>query len=263
MLNSLIRLVGLPSALLLACTAAAQNVNPPEKAVTEEILKRFTEDYDRDPMAIDATFGIEVGENRWRVDSILSDEKRVTTLRDGFGDAELMYYTLDRETLHLIDRKVWTGLTAMAAATSADKTPLEVEFTPEYVRPADYDEIFRRLTFHFWNRGFPEITRYGPENSRVAHGAPATVLYYDKEFRSAVYHVPAGFGKDQAPTLAARFPRMIIVLSGGVDGEMGDVPFAAKPGEMFLTPPNIPVTFWNASETETLSFVWVGWGEGA
>ncbi|MBO6526948.1 hypothetical protein [Erythrobacter sp.] len=246
-----------------ASAAAAQNVNPAEQVVTAEILKRFVDDYNSDPMAIDATFGIEVGEHRWRVTSKMIDNERSTSLDEGFGAAEMMYYTLDQETLHLIDRKVWTGLTAMAAATSADETPLEVEFTSGYEQPADYEEIFRRLTFHFWNRGFPEITRYGPENSRIAHGAPATVLYYDKAFRSAVYHVPAGLGKDQAPTLAAPFPRMIIVLSGAVEGEMGEHNFVAKPGEMFLTPPNIPVTFWNASKDETLSFVWIAWGEGA
>lgn len=263
MLNSILRVALMTCAPLANDVALAQNINPSEKVVVESILERFVSDYDQDPMAIDATFGIEVGDNRWRVASRVIEGERETTLEDGFGATEMMYYTMDRETLHLIDRKVWTGLTAMAAATSADETPLRVEFTGEYEQPENYDEIFRRVTFHFWNRGFPEITRFGPENSRITHGAPATVLYYDKAFRSAVYHVPAGLGKEQAPTLAAHFPRMIIVLSGLVEGEMGDEVFAAKPGEMFLTPPNIPVTFWNGSQNETLSFVWVAWGEGA
>ncbi|MEM1132083.1 MAG: hypothetical protein AAGH53_04035 [Pseudomonadota bacterium] len=251
------------SLLTTASPVVAQSINPPERMVVENILQRFVEDYNEDPMAIDATFGIEVGEDRWHVVSTTSADGRDTRLIDGFGSTEMMYYTLNRETLHLLDRKVWNGLTAMAAATSADVTPLSVLYTADYKKPDNYDQFFRRVTFHFWNRGYPEVTRYGPENSRVAHGAPATVLYYDGGFRSAVYHVPAGLGPEQAPTLAAPFPRMIIVLSGLVEGEMGGKAFSAKPGEMFLTPPNIPAKFWNASNDETLSFVWVAWGDGA
>lgn len=32
---------------------------------------------------------------------------------------------------------------------------------------------------------------------------------------------------------------------------------------MVFSPPDIPVTFWNASDDETLSFVWLMWGDGA
>ena len=55
----------------------------------------------------------------------------------------------------------------------------------------------------------------------------------------------------------------MIVTAGEAVGEIGGNPFVAKAGEMVFSPPNIPVTFWNGSGDETLSFVWLMWGEGA
>ena len=100
-------------------------------------------------------------------------------------------------------------------------------------------------------------------HSRVVHGAPAVALYYDRHFRSAVYHVPAGLGRDQAPTLTVPFKRMVLVISGAGEGVMGNESFTMKAGDMVLSPPYIPVTFWNASDEKPLSFVWLMWGDGA
>ena len=251
--------------LLASCTfpVAAQNREPAPIQIIEPILDRFVSDYERDPLAQDITFGIEIEGLRWRVTSELDGEERSVTLQRGFGDAPLMYFTATMETLNLLDRGVWNGLTAMGAATSADLTPLDILTTPDYQKPADYDAQIRPLIFHFWTRGLPEVVPFGVERSRVVHGAPASALYYDEDFRSAVYHVPAGLGREQAPTLSVPFKRMVIVIAGAAEGEIGDEPFTAQAGDMILAPPNIPVTFWNASSDETLSFVWLMWGKGA
>lgn len=250
-------------ALALGAPAAAQNREPDPALVIEPILERFVEDYESDPLAQDMTFGIEVDGLRWRVVSSSQAEARSVTLTRGFGDEEMLYFTTSMEALNLLDRGVWNGLTAMGAATSADITPLDILTTQGYTKPADYDAQIRPLIFHFWTRGAPEVVPFGIERSRVVHGAPASALYYDEDFRSAVYHVPGGLGRDSAPTLTVPFKRMVIVISGSAEGEMGGQPFTAEAGEMILSPPNIPVTFWNASADETLSFVWLMWGKGA
>ena len=78
-----------------------------------------------------------------------------------------------------------------------------------------------------------------------------------------MYFVPAGLGPEQAPTIAVPFPRMILVIDGSAEGKINDQPFSAKAGEMIFSPPNLPVTFWNASQDKPLSFVWLMWGDGA
>lgn len=253
-------------ASVLASTSSgiqAQNAEPSEGRVIEPILDRFVSDYGSDPMAIDITFGIELDGMRWRVQSKDTEDGRKVALIDGFGDEDLFYFQLDREALNLLDQGVWNGLTAMGAATSQDKTPLDILYTDGFERSAEHETTTRRLIFHFWTRGFPETVPFASSNSRVVHGAPATALYYDQDFRSAVYHIPAGLGREQAPTLTVPFPRMVIIISGAAEGDIAGQPFEASAGEMLFAPPNLPVTFWNASQEDGLSFVWLMWGQGA
>ncbi|MEL6706761.1 MAG: hypothetical protein AAFP79_00655 [Pseudomonadota bacterium] len=258
--------MGIGFAACLAITAQpleAQNREPTLKSVIEPILERFAEDYRDDPLAQDIIFGIEIDGMRWHVVSHSGVEGRNVELKEGFADQPFFYFTASRETLNLLDQGVWAGLTAMGAATSRDVTPLDILTTDGYERGADYDATIRPLIFHFWTRGTPEIIPFSVQNSRVVHGAPGVATYYDKDFRSAVYHVPPGLGRDQAPTLTVPFKRMILVIGGSAEGVMGEDSFVMRKGEMILSPPNIPVTFWNASDEEPLSFVWVMWGDGA
>ncbi|XUU59734.1 cupin domain-containing protein [Erythrobacter sp. HA6-11] len=254
--------LALASAVAVSTPALAQewqNIEP-EAAVTHRAtLDRFVADYSNDPMAEPVRFGLEVEGHRFHVEPVEDGFE----LRDGFGGHELFYFTMSRETLNLLDQGVWNGLTAMAAATSADVTPLDVLQTEGFEEPDDYTEITRKLIGHFWSRGIPEVTNFGLAHARVVHGAPATALYYDKDFRSAVYEIPSGLGREQAPTMQVPFPRMIILIKGAAEGEMDGNPFTAKAGQMLFSPPNIPVTFWNASDEEPMSFVWLMWGDGA
>ena len=262
-INRLITIAAAALWTLGAAPLAAQNREPGAQTIIAPIIERFAADYQLDPLAQDITFGIEVDGLRWTVNSRAEGAERTVTLREGFDEAPMFYFKAGIETLNLLDQGVWSGLTAMGAETSAKLTPLDILFTEGYEKPADYDATIRPLIFHFWTRGAPEVTAHGFQNTRVVHGAPGSALYYDKDFRSAIYHVPAGLGRDQAPTLAVPFKRMVVVINGRAEGEMGGRPFTAKEGDMVLSPPNIPVTFWNASQTETLSFVWVMWGDGA
>ncbi len=56
---------------------------------------------------------------------------------------------------------------------------------------------------------------------------------------------------------------MIIVIGGRTEGEIDGKAFAAKAGQMFFAPPDLSVTFRNPPKDETLSFVWLMWGDGA
>ena len=261
MANLTIRTLTVSLALIAAPLGAQtwKNIEPEAAVTHQSTLERFVSDYAQDPMAEPVRFGIEVEGHRFHVEPVADGFE----LRPGFGEHQLFYFTLNRETLNLLDQGVWNGLTAMAAATSADVTPLDILQTEGFVEPENYAEVTRRLIGHFWSRGLPEITTFGMANARVVHGAPATGLYYDKDFRSAVYEVPAGLGREQAPTIQVPFPRMIILIKGEAEGEMDGNAFSAKAGQMLFSPPNIPVTFWNASDEEPVQFVWLMWGDGA
>ncbi len=94
------------------------------------------------------------------------------------------------------------------------------------------------------------------------HGAPAVVMYYDKDFRSAVYHIPPRLGQDMAPTLTVPFPRVLVVMAGTMTGVVGDDDFALAAGNLVFLPPDIPATLWNDAD-EPLQFMFLMFGDGA
>lgn len=230
---------------------------------TAVILQRFVNDYAQDPMATSITFGIEIDDQRWHVVSTAEDAgPAIVELRDDFPESPLFYFTASGEILSQIDRGAISGLTAMGAATSDQLTPLDVAYANGYEKPADYDAILRPLVFHFWTRGQPEMAPLDIQHSRAVHGAPAVVMYYDKDFRSAVYHIPPRLGRDMAPTLTVPFPRVLVVLSGTMTGTVGSNEFTIAGSKLIFLPPNIPAQLWNDGD-EPLKFMFLMFGDGA
>lgn len=229
----------------------------------EDSLQRFVEDYARDPMAVSVTFGIEVDGKRWHVAS----QRRAgggaaVTLKSGFPEMPIFYFTTDAATLDKIDSGALSGLTAMAAATSDQATPLDIQYANGYERPAGYDALVRPLIFHFWTRGRPEVVPLDASRSRVVHGAPGTVMYYAKDFRSAVYHIPPGLSRESSPTLTVPFPRVLVTLQGVMTGTVSGQAFIAPAEHMVLIPPGAPAQLWNDSDAP-LKIMFLMFGEGA
>lgn len=254
---SLYRLLVATALLMPAAAASESDLIAP---TTAELLQRFVEDYAQDPMQSSLVFGLEVDGRRWHV---ISDASRQhVELRDGFPDQPLFYFTLSRELLERIDQGRISGLTAMAAETSEQVTPLDVLPANGFERPDDYDAVLRPLIFHFWTRGRPETVPLGREHSRVVHGAPGTVMYYADGFRSAVYNVPPNVGPDAAPTMTVPFPRILVVLQGTMNGIVGGEAFSIGSGEMVFLPPGVPAQVWNERD-ELLQMMFLMFGEGA
>ncbi|MEL6868288.1 MAG: hypothetical protein AAFO81_00670 [Pseudomonadota bacterium] len=228
--------------------------------LTSDILSRFVTDYAQDPMIQSETFGIEVDGARWHVVANRAD--RDAQLHKGFPESPVFYFKTTAEILQRIDAGQLTGLTAMAAATSADITPLDVLYSEGYTKPDDYDARLRPLIFHFWTRGLPEVVPFGAEYSRIVHGAPGTVMYYAKDFRSAVYHIPPRLGADQAPTMAVPFPRLLVTLAGTMTGTVGGAEFVAPAGQFVFVPPNLPAHVWNDGDQQ-LDLMFLMFGDGA
>ncbi|GAB5534845.1 MAG: hypothetical protein Rubg2KO_10940 [Rubricoccaceae bacterium] len=237
-----------------------------DSTTTRAILERYASDYANDPMAQTVTFGIDVDGERWHVISERdADGEHRVQFRDGLPDEPTFYFTLTRETLDKLNSGDLGGITASGASTSADKTPLDSEDMDGFERPdwAEWDPIIRPLIFHFWTRGTPEIIPFGIQHSRIIHGAPATGLYYFKDFRSAVYHIPPGIPDDVAPTMTVAYPRLLVILEGSMKGHVGGNEFTAKAGEMVMLPSNVPAWFNNDQADTVLSLVWLMFGDGA
>lgn len=239
---------------LLAGPATADE--PP----VEDILLRFVHDYAADPMQATITFGIEIDGKRWHVAS--DREAGTATLEAGFPDRPMFYFTTTGTMLERIDRGAISGLTAMAAEHSGQLTPLDVLPHGDYQRTEDYDRMLRPLIFHFWTRGQPETVPLGVEHSRVVHGAPGTVMYYADGFRSAVYNVPPGLGRDQAPTMTIPFPRVLVVMSGTMTGTVGGHAFSIEAGNMVFIPPGVAAQVWNDRDVP-LQMMFLMFGDGA
>ncbi|MEM7613242.1 MAG: hypothetical protein AAF270_16275 [Pseudomonadota bacterium] len=253
-LGSFFRTLGTVSALWLASAPAIANES------TADMLSLFVDDYAADPMQQTIVFGIEVDGKRWHVRSDAATNEVV--LLNGFPDSPVFYFKADTETLEKIHNGMLTGITAMAAATSADLTPLDVLFMDGYEKPRNYDAQLRPLIFHFWTRGYPEVVPFGMQYARIVHGAPGNAMYYAKDFRSAIYHVPPKLGADQAPTMTVPFPRVLVVLAGTMTGTVSGVDFVAPKGHYLFIPPNQPAHVWNDGDTQ-LDMMFLMFGDGA
>jgi hypothetical protein len=110
-------------------------------------------------------------------------------------------------------------LTAMGRARSSDTAPLDFRAGPLLEDRPDAMVQFRRLAFHFWTRGWPEIVPFGENAARLVHGGNAAVLVYDREFRSAWYQLRSGMHINADPDDQTNdFPQLVIVTRGRFTG---------------------------------------------
>jgi len=113
-------------------------------------------------------------------------------VREGVTAQYDIRFDVDVEFLRRLDRGEMSALTAMGQARSSDPIPLSPRFGPDFGKIADAPLLFRRLCFHFWTRGWPEIIPFSEAAARSVHGGNAAVFVYDREFRSAWYQLEPG-----------------------------------------------------------------------
>ena len=133
-------------------------------------------------------------------------------VREGVPARYDIRFDVDIDFLRRLDRGEMSALTAMGQARSSDPIPLSPRFGPDFSKIPDAPLLFRRLCFHFWTRGWPEITPFSESAAREVHGGNAAVFVYDREFRSAWYQLKPGMhinadSKDQTNN----FPQLVIV----------------------------------------------------
>ncbi len=137
------------------------------------------------------------------------------TVQEGMPAQYDIRFDVDIEFLRRLDRGEMSALTAMGQARSSDPIPLNPRFGPDFGKITDAPLLFRRLCFHFWNRGWPEITSFSESAAREVHGANAVVFVYDRGFRSAWYQLKPGMHINADPKdQTNNFPQLVIVTKG-------------------------------------------------
>lgn len=184
-------------------------------------------------------------------------------LMDGVPAAYEFAFEADIGTLRKLDRGEWTAFTAMAQAVETDPTPLVLrtpagfEWSPEnrgYVLP---------LLYHFWNREWPEVVRFGEGTTRAVHGGNATPFIYSAGLRSSWYQVKAGMHINAKPRDQVNdFDSFVIVTRGAMSSRLDGLARVLHEGEAVLIPAGMKHEFW-ATASQYAEFVLLMFGGGA
>lgn len=243
---------------------ASEPVTPDE---VEAELRRLAEDYERDPMIIDTTFGIEVDGVAWTVDSTPPAEgkpARVTVTR-GEPAVATWVDTMSGEVFRRIAEGEITAYTAAARARESDVALINHRTTAGMPPPEEFPASqFRSVFAHFWTTGQPEVIRYGFESSKEAHGAQVSILMYSDQLRSGWWGLLPGQHANADPRDQTNpFPSMIVVHEAGTGrARIGGKEFPLSDRTMILVPPGVAHELWNPGDRPAEGFL-IMYGTGA
>jgi mannose-6-phosphate isomerase-like protein (cupin superfamily) len=243
---------------------------------TKEILQSFADDYKTDHMAIDARFGVQVGEEWWSVSVARKEEdytfKEKFTFQN-FGPHEVAvakgkpkeptwYISFaDKSVLEQVDSGGLSVGTGAMKSFASDKTMVDVGGMEGFAEtPGSVAECYHTMS-HFFARGTPEVTYFEREKSLPTHGASAVSLYLMKDKRIAWFSI----GKDEAanadPALEyGQVPNLIIITKGEGKGKFGDKELDLRPGMSIFVGPYVKHVFYGTGE-EPLEGILVLFGD--
>jgi mannose-6-phosphate isomerase-like protein (cupin superfamily) len=189
------------------------------------------------------------------------DSGGTAAVHRGVHEAPAMTLAMSGETLERIHKGELTAFTAAGKGSGADAAPLEVEFGAAAERLEDPKGMMLGFLQHFFERERPERIQLGEEHSRVVHGAHVIPLYYAAGFRSAWYLVKDGQQLNE-PGDTNPYPQAFVIISGRGSAKIGDAELEVSAGESYYIPPNSDHVL-RAAPGETLTVIWMAWGEGA
>jgi mannose-6-phosphate isomerase-like protein (cupin superfamily) len=232
----------------------------------ETILRRYTDAWrGRDEMALPDTLrlGFRVhGDGGGEFHTVVPPEGSALLAAGPAAGASIVF-EMDMATLRKIDAGEWNAMTAMAQGRSDDPTPMTAHFPPGFSWTPENRGLYMPFVFHFWNRDRPEIIRFGHGTTRPVHGAEATVLYYDRGFRSAWYQLREGVHVNADPRAQRNpFPSLFIAIRGSAHARLDGVEHRLREGEAVLVPAGMSHEFWT-EPGECAEVILVMFGEGA
>jgi len=252
--NSLLVPASIWTLLSFGASAVAQT---PDGASQEEekneIIRSFAEDYTRDPMAINGTFGINLDDHWWTVTVKRAQEpyapnEKLTFHR--FGPHEVIvrnempekptwYFKIaSTEVLNLIASGEVNAGTAAMQSFGSDQVGVEIESMEGFAMDAGAEAAMYLALSHFWTKGVPEITRFGRDESLPTHGAAAVSLHTLKGYRIAWFSIGPEEAANEDPRLEeGQVPNLFIVTSGRGQALLADREVEIEPGMSVFVPP--------------------------
>ena len=255
--------------LLLSCAWAATSHAQATRGTDDSarvMLQKFGDAWrGREELALDESlvlgFWVE-GPGGGEYHTVLSAEAGAR-VDDGIPQAWDLGFALDMDFLRKLDNGEMSALTSMGQARSNDAIPLVPRFGPDFQQNPDAGLLFRRVSFHFWTRSWPETVPFGEHAARFVHGGNASVLLYDDEFRSAWYQLKPGMHINPDPQDQVNdFPQLLIITRGEFTGRFDGQSRILSEGEAVFIPPGMAHEFW-ADEHGYGEFVWMAFGDGA
>lgn len=207
---------------LLSSGASAQS--------TSEMLQAFIDDYRHDPMAINGTFGIRIGDDWWTV-SIQRKQNEYrhrekftlhefgphsVALQAGKPHEPTWYFELaDENVLRKLSDGSLTAGTASARSFESDKVALSTKSMEGFDLDAGAVARMYHIQSHFWARGTPEVTHFEREKSLPTHGASMVGLAGMKDKRIAWFSIGPQETANEDPRLeAGQVPNLMIFTKG-------------------------------------------------
>lgn len=216
-----------------------------------DILQRFVADYRSDPMLVETTFGVDINGERFHVVATKTgDGEAEVSLHEGFPPGETWYFTLDdMDVLHRLDERTLNSGTAMAKAFSTDETPMDIANTEGFQPGEGFLNEILKVTFHFWNRGFPELIPFNDDVTRFTHGTDAVIFYYQPGFRSGWFSIKQGHHVNADPKSRTNpFPSLMVFTEGEGTALIGEKEVTVRKGEALFVPPGVSHQFLNRNE---------------
>jgi mannose-6-phosphate isomerase-like protein (cupin superfamily) len=215
------------------------------------LLAELANDYTRDPMAIDVTFGVKLDDRFWTVSvkrkeagtprGRLTDHAfgpHTVTLSDGAPPAPTWYFEIaDMNVLRMIaSGKVNAGTAAMQSFDS-DEVGVETRDMEGFKSTSGDEADLYLVLSHFFTKGKPEVTRFGRDTSLETHGALATSLHTMKGFRVAFFSIGPQKKANADPQLSSgQMPNLFIVTSGKGKLLTDDGPMVLEKGMSVFVP---------------------------
>jgi mannose-6-phosphate isomerase-like protein (cupin superfamily) len=145
----------------------------------------------------------------------------------------------------------------------SDRTPLDFRLPEGFQLTPATQAVFLPFVFHFFNREWPEVARFGEGTTRRIHGGNAAILYYDLGLRSAFYQIEPGMHVNEEEDQRVNvFPSLFIVIRGSFQSRMDGRERTLHEGEAVLVPAGMTHEFW-AGDDQYGEMIMIAFGEGA
>mgnify|MGYP006277810979 CR=1 FL=1 len=183
-------------------------------------------------------------------------------LREGVP-ADAIRFHGDMEILQRLDRGEISAMTAMGRAHMSDRTPLDFQLPEGFQLTPAAQAVFLPFVFHFFNREWPEVVRFGEGTTRRVHGGNAAILYYDLGFRSGFYQIEPGMHVNEEEDQQVNvFQSLFIVIRGSFQSRLDGRERTLQEGEAVLVPAGMTHEFW-AGEDQHGEMIMIAFGKGA